>query len=108
MSAPGPHTTDNPLLKSHTVHMITQSPQQLDGVESKVQRIFRDSLELDVEVDTDVIAGGMLDSLAFVQLLVSLENEFGVKMNLADLDLDDFSTVANIARLVSANGNGAG
>jgi acyl carrier protein len=88
--------------------MITQSPQQLDGVESKVQRIFRDSLELDVEVDTDVIAGGMLDSLAFVQLLVSLENEFGVKMNLADLDLDDFSTVANIARLVSANGNGAG
>jgi D-alanine--poly(phosphoribitol) ligase subunit 2 len=87
--------------------MITQSPQQLDGVESKVQRIFRDSLELDVEVDTDVIAGGMLDSLAFVQLLVSLENEFGVKMNLADLDLDDFSTVANIARLVSANGNGA-
>jgi D-alanine--poly(phosphoribitol) ligase subunit 2 len=88
--------------------MITQSPQQLDGVESKVQRIFRDSLELDVEVDTDVIAGGMLDSLAFVQLLVSLENEFGVKMYLADLDLDDFSTVANIARLVSANGNGAG
>jgi acyl carrier protein len=58
-------------------------------------------------VDTDVIAGGMLDSLAFVQLLVSLENEFGVKMNLADLDLDDFSSVSNIARLVSANGNGA-
>ena len=87
--------------------MITEAVQLHDGVESKVHRIFRDSLELDVEVDTDVISGGLLDSLAFVQLLVSLEEEFGLEVDLAEMELEDFSTVSRIARLVSANGNGA-
>jgi len=87
--------------------MIMESVQLLDGVESRVHRIFRDGLELDVEVDTDVIAGGLLDSLAFVQLLVSLEEEFGLEVNLAEMELEDFSTVTSIARLVSASGQGA-
>lgn len=85
--------------------MILQSVQLHDGVESKIHGIFRDGLELDVEVDTDVIAGGLLDSLAFVQLLVSLEEEFGLEVNLAEMDLEDFSTVSSIARLVAASGN---
>lgn len=72
-----------------------------------MHRIFRDSLELDVEVDTDVIAGGMLDSLAFVQLLLALEEEFGVKVDLSDLELDDFNSVASVARLVTENAKGA-
>jgi D-alanine--poly(phosphoribitol) ligase subunit 2 len=87
--------------------MIIEAVRLHDGVESKVHRIFRESLELDVEVDTDVIAGGLLDSLAFVQLLVSLEEEFGLEVNLAELELEDFSTVSSIARLVSSSGNGA-
>lgn len=92
--------------------MIIQSEQHVArpraaGVETKVHRIFREGLELDVDVDTDVIEEGLLDSLAFVQLLLALEEEFGVKVDLADLDLENFSTVSNIARLVSVNGNGA-
>jgi acyl carrier protein len=45
----------------------------------------------------------MLDSLAFVQLLVSLEEEFGLEVDLADMDLDDFSSVSSVARLVAAS-----
>jgi D-alanine--poly(phosphoribitol) ligase subunit 2 len=88
--------------------MITQIQHEpaprYDGIEIKVQRIFREGLELDVDVDTDVIEEGLLDSLAFVQLLLALEEEFGVKVDLADIELDDFSTVTRIARLVSMNG----
>lgn len=89
--------------------MITQSQQELtrrydSGVETKVHKIFREGLELDVDVDTDVIEDGLLDSLAFVQLLLALEEEFGVKVDLADLELDDFSTVTRIARLVAGKG----
>lgn len=84
-----------------------RAPPQHTGVEATVHRIFRDSLELDVEVDTDVISGGMLDSLAFVQLLLALEEEFGVKVDLSDLELEDFSSVANVARLVTASAEGA-
>lgn len=78
-----------------------------EGVESRVHRIFRDGLELDVEVDTDVIGAGLLDSLAFVQLLVSLEEEFGLVVDLAEMELEDFSSVARIARLVAASGDAA-
>lgn len=89
--------------------MIPPSPQPLappdrSGVESAVHRIFRDGLELDVEVHTDVIAGGMLDSLAFVQLLLAIEEEFGVKVDLSELELADFSSVARVARLVAEDG----
>lgn len=79
------------------------APPRHAGVESSVHRIFRENLELDVDVDTDVIAGGMLDSLAFVQLLLALEEEFGVTVDLADLELDDFNSVASVAHLVTAS-----
>lgn len=84
-----------------------RAPSPHTGVEASVHRIFRDGLELDVDVDTDVIAGGMLDSLAFVQLLLALEEEFGVKVDLSDLELDDFNSVASVARLVRESAKGA-
>jgi len=83
------------------------STRQDAGIAAKVQQIFREGLELDVQMDTDVIEGGLLDSLAFVQLLLALEEEFGVKVDLAELDLESFSTVSSIAQLVSSNGNGS-
>jgi len=92
--------------------MISQSTLPHEGVdlkhvESTVHRILRDELELEVELDTDIIESGLLDSLAFVQLLVELENEFGVTVELTLLELEDFSTVSNIARLVTARRNGS-
>lgn len=82
--------------------MITGLAQREAEVESRVHRIFRDGLELQVDVGTDVIATGMLDSLAFVRLLVSLEEEFGLEVNLAEMDLDDFNSVSSVARLVAS------
>lgn len=71
------------------------------AVASEVHGIFRDELELDVGLDTDVIESGVLDSIGFVQLLVALEERFGVTVDVADLELDDFSSVARIAEFVS-------
>ena len=92
--------------------MTTPAPQRTapparSGIESRVHRLFRVTLELDIEMDTDLIADGMLDSLAFVQLLVALEEEFGIRFDISELELDDFSTVAGIARLVTASDQGA-
>lgn len=83
--------------------MTTGLAQQEADVESRVHRIFRDGLELQVDVGTDVIASGMLDSLAFVRLLVSLEEEFGLEVNLAEMDIEDFSSVSSVSRLVAAS-----
>ncbi|MGE0160272.1 MAG: acyl carrier protein [Gemmatimonadales bacterium] len=77
------------------------------GTELRVHRIFVDHLALEVDVETDVIDSGMLDSVAFVQLLVGLEQEFGVTVDVAALQLDDFRSISRIARFVSARPSGS-
>ncbi len=54
-----------------------RAPSHHAGEEASAHRFFRDSLEFDVEMDTDVI------------------------------DLDDFNSVASVARLVTESAKGA-
>jgi acyl carrier protein len=68
----------------------------------RIHRIFVDQLALQVDMDTDVIDNGMLDSVAFVQLLVGLEQEFGVTVDVSALQLDDFRSISRIAQFVTA------
>lgn len=73
---------------------------------NRVQRLFVEELELDVDSNADLIDSGALDSLVFVQLLAQLELEFGVHVDLSDLDLEIFTSVARIARFVATSGGG--
>ena len=56
-------------------------------------------LHQSVAEDTDLLAEG-LDSLALMQLIMLLENEFSISISPADLDRKNFSTLANIANMV--------
>ncbi len=47
--------------------------------------------------EVDLIATGRLDSLALVDLLVRLEHEFGVQIELDDLEVDNFRSLSSIA-----------
>ncbi len=77
-------------------------------VEERVASIFLRRLHLDVpDRDTDVIDAGLLDSLALVQLLATLEREFSVSMDLENLDLDDFRTVSSTARFIVGRTGGS-
>ena len=58
--------------------------------------------------DENLLETGGLDSVTLVQLLLDLEERFNVRLMLSELDLDDFSTVRGLARLVSAQRSGAG
>jgi D-alanine--poly(phosphoribitol) ligase subunit 2 len=56
---------------------------------------------LDVpSVDADLFDAGTLDSLAFVNLLVYIEEEFGVKVPLDDLELDHFRSISKVSELI--------
>lgn len=72
-------------------------------VHTRVRAIFRDALELDVDPQVDVIEGGVLDSMGFVKLLTELERSFGVRIQIADLDLENFRTVDRVADFVEAS-----
>lgn len=57
--------------------------------------------------DTDLLETGVLDSLQFVELLIQLEQRFGFRVKVEDINLDDLRTLARIARLVAAGGGAA-
>ena len=73
---------------------------KLTDTETRVRALFLSGLELDVDTDTDVIESGVLDSMAFVQLLLELEREFEIVVDMGALDLEDFRSVRSIARYV--------
>src|SRR2546429_4660608 len=67
-----------------------------------VLRLLTDRLNLQVaSPETDLLEAGLLDSLTFVQLLVHIEHEFGVTVSPGDLDIENFRSVSEIARLVA-------
>ena len=64
----------------------------------QIIKIFSEKLNVEVpSVDTDLVEGGILDSLAFVELLVCLEQEFVVEVPMDSIDIDNFRSIAKIA-----------
>jgi acyl carrier protein len=68
----------------------------------RVQRLFVEALNKEAPaVDTDLIEGGLLDSLALVELIFAIEREFGVTIPLEELEIDSFRSVASITDFVA-------
>jgi D-alanine--poly(phosphoribitol) ligase subunit 2 len=67
--------------------------------------LFTERFHIEVpSADTDLLETGILDSFQFVELLFQLEQHFGLRVSIEDIDLEDLRTLARIARLVAANG----
>jgi acyl carrier protein len=66
----------------------------------RIERIFQDALGVVVTSPaTDIIADGILDSLALVTLLFELEQEFSIAIPL-DLDIESLRTIECLTELV--------
>jgi acyl carrier protein len=79
-----------------------------EAVTDRVQRLFVETLNVEApSPDTDLIEGGLLDSLALVELLFALEREFAVTIALENLDIDTFRSIRTIAELVENTKDGA-
>jgi acyl carrier protein len=81
------------------------SPHRADTGESTLEGRVMDLMDrrLSLEVsdaDLDLFETGQVDSLAFVILLESLEQEFDLKIAVEDFEVDDFRTVRSIAAFV--------
>lgn len=48
----------------------------------------------------DLIESGMIDSLTFVELIAGLEQEFSIRIPLADLDLNHFRSIDQIDQFI--------
>ena len=49
----------------------------------------------------DLLDEGILDSFQFVELLVQIEKRFGMRIDIAGIDLDDLRTLERLAGLVA-------
>jgi methoxymalonate biosynthesis acyl carrier protein len=75
----------------------------VNGLPEQITGIFLRSLNVEVpSPDTDLFESGLLDSLAFIELLLAIERNFGVTTSVDDLEVDNFRSVARIAEFVTA------
>ena len=68
----------------------------------RVREIVAHVVELDLGPDDDILRSGRLDSLGLIELIAAIEQELGVSVSLADLDIEDFRTVRSIADFISS------
>jgi Acyl carrier protein len=52
--------------------------------------------------DLDLRESGLVDSLGFVELIVELEDRFGIELDLEDLDPDQITVLDSLAAHVAA------
>lgn len=50
--------------------------------------------------DIDLLETGLVDSIGLVELILELEERFGVTLPMEDLEIDDFRSVYRIADLI--------
>ena len=68
----------------------------------QISRFFRERLDTQVPApDTDLFDSGLLDSLAFIDLVVYLEQQFAIEIIARDLEPENFRTLAGIAEFVA-------
>jgi methoxymalonate biosynthesis acyl carrier protein len=83
---------------------VTSKETDMDVSETVRQFIFRDILQGDDSIhltsDTSLEALGILDSLTVLKLVSFLEDEFNLGLESADIEMEGFSSLANIERLV--------
>lgn len=71
-------------------------------IKEKLADIFLQHLNIEVSAsDTDLLATGIMDSLALVELILRLEQTFGARVSIDDLELDNFRSLDNIASFVA-------
>lgn len=77
-------------------------------LEQRITGLVRGVLQVEVAADTDLIAGGTIDSLAVVSLIAEIELDLGIELPLDDFDVESFRTIERIAAFVEASRQGQG
>lgn len=73
-----------------------------DPIVERVRALFPTALYVQPpDPGADLVDGGILDSLALVELLAAVEIEFSIEVPLDELDLDRIRTLEGLADLVA-------
>jgi D-alanine--poly(phosphoribitol) ligase subunit 2 len=80
----------------------------LAHLRARLAALFSTALNVEVpSADTDLFETGVLDSLAFVDLLLHLERDFGVTASVDELEAENFRSIGHIAAFLLSRGPAA-
>jgi len=72
-------------------------------LEERLAETLAEVLHVDVPSrETDLIRTGRLDSVGLVDLLLRLERHYGVRVDMEDLEIDQFRSLGTITAFVAA------
>ena len=71
-----------------------------DTVELQLSAFLRERLKTEVPTGTDLFASGLVNSMFAMELVVHLEQAYGIAIIGPDLRLDNFRTITQMAALV--------
>jgi acyl carrier protein len=64
-------------------------------IKEKIKNLLAESVaDVDIPDDQDIFASGLVNSLFAMQLILFIEQEFQVKVEDEDLDINNFNTIA--------------
>lgn len=78
------------------------------AVRQNLVRFLDQRVKGEVGEDTDIFATGLVSSLFALELVVHLENAFGIEIGGPELKLDNFRTVVAMSALVERLSAGGG
>ena len=61
----------------------------------------------EVGLDESLLELGILDSMSFLDFIVSLEETFRTELDLSELEPTEFSTIQQLSKLIIKNRNGS-
>ncbi|MGA8150821.1 MAG: acyl carrier protein [Terriglobales bacterium] len=72
-----------------------------ETVQAKLAAVFSQELHIEVpSVDTDLFDSGILDSQRLVELLLHLEQRFNTRIEVEDLEIENFRCIEKIATFI--------
>jgi acyl carrier protein len=71
---------------------------------AQLNSLFLEKLNIKVPAaDTDLIESGLLDSMQIVELLLQIEQQFGLRIDLERVEFEDLRSVSRIAGLIGGS-----
>jgi D-alanine--poly(phosphoribitol) ligase subunit 2 len=81
---------------------------QQHQLQQQIIEIFSERFETRLASDdVDLLETGLVDSVKIVQLVLELEQRFGVSLPFEELEIDDFRTVLRLAERISRSASAA-
>ncbi|RME41880.1 MAG: acyl carrier protein [Caldilineae bacterium] len=72
----------------------------MEEVKSRIRTFLKQYIQHDLSDEEDIFAAGFVNSLFAMQLVLFVEDTFGLKVESEDLNLDNFRSINALANLV--------